>query len=410
MKICFVHRHYPPVGGGGICTYIATLARGLVREGHTVHVIARAESGADRVEDDHGVVVHRLAPLSASPFWNRTWKVVGHGIRKVTGRFVNRLWASRRIGEKIEELNDHREIDLVESAEWEAELLWYLRHSKDRVPTVIKLHGPMEIIREVNRMKKDRAFDCLAEWEKEQTLKADFVSSPSRHLAEEMARRWGLRLDRIEIIPYPIDTDQFSPGANDLELDRPTVLYVGRLEKNKGTDVLFEAIPSVLESFPRARFRFIGSDTPTGEGGGSFQEQLFEGLPKELHASVEMVGAIPHDRLIDEYRQATLFVIPSLFDNFPNTCLEAMSCGSAIVGSDTGGIREMLDGGKCGSLFPPGDSNRLAECLIGLLQAPDRLKELGEKARSRAVSEYSLDTILERTVDYYERMVGVNRS
>ncbi|MCA9414439.1 MAG: glycosyltransferase family 4 protein, partial [Candidatus Omnitrophica bacterium] len=304
----------------------------------------------------------------------------------------------------------HREIDLVESAEWEAELLWYLRHSKDRVPTVIKLHGPMEIIREVNRMKKDRAFDCLAEWEKEQTLKADFVSSPSRHLAEEMARRWGLRLDRIEIIPYPIDTDQFSPGANDLELDRPTVLYVGRLEKNKGTDVLFEAIPSVLESFPRARFRFIGSDTPTGEGGGSFQEQLFEGLPKDLHTSVQMVGAIPHDRLIDEYRQATLFVIPSLFDNFPNTCLEAMSCGSAIVGSDTGGIREMLDDGKCGSLFPPGDSNRLAECLIGLLQDPDRLKELGEKARSRAVREYSLDTILERTVDYYERMVGVIRS
>ncbi|MCA9419069.1 MAG: glycosyltransferase family 4 protein, partial [Candidatus Omnitrophica bacterium] len=147
-----------------------------------------------------------------------------------------------------------------------------------------------------------------------------------------------------------------------------------------------------------------------GEVGGSFQEQLFKGLPKDLHASVQMVGAIPHDRLIDEYRQATLFVIPSLFDNFPNTCLEAMSCGSAIVGSDTGGIREMLDDGKCGSLFPPGDSNRLAECLIGLLQAPDRLKELGEKARSRAVREYSLDTILERTVDYYERMVGVNRS
>ena len=157
MKICFVHRHYPPEGRGGICTYIATLARGLVQAGHTIHVIARAETGGDRVEEDQGVTVHRLAALSPNPTMNAVMTGVGHLVRKTTGKFANRLWAGRRIANRLEALVTQGDIDLVETAEWEAELLWYLRHSKNRVPTVVNLHGPMAIIREVNRDRIRRA-------------------------------------------------------------------------------------------------------------------------------------------------------------------------------------------------------------------------------------------------------------
>ncbi len=410
MKICLVHRHYPPVGGGGICTYIATLAHGLVDAGHTVHVIARAETGPDRVEQDRGVTIHRLAPLSSNRLMNIGLTGMGHLIRKVSGKFVNRLWAGRRIAAKVEELTLRGEIELVETAEWEAELYWYLKNSNERIPTVVKLHGPMEIIRSVNRMKRDPAFDCLANWERRMTLMADQVTCPSLHLAEEMSRRWGMEIDQIEIIPYPVDDRQFSPKEEASKFEPQTILFVGRIEKNKGADVLFASIPKILERFPRAKFRLIGSDTQTGEGGGSFQQQLLRGLPDLYHAQVEMVGPRSHGELVSVYQQATVFVIPSLFDNFPNACLEAMACGCAVLGSDTGGIREMIEDKHSGRLFPVGDSNSLAETLIEMLSTPESIEHYGKMARQRVENEYSMERVLNKTMDYYERTVGVKKS
>lgn len=406
MKICFVHRHHPPEGRGGICSYISTLAQGLAADGHVVHIVARAEAGGDRTEQDGAVTVHRLAALAPSGWASRILEGFGHAARQCSGVFVNRLLAARRIAGKLDELIRAGEVDLVEGAEWEAELIWRLRHRRDAIPTVVKLHGPMEIVREANNLPDDRAFRCLAGWEREQTLLADCVSSPSRHLAEEMARRWGLDLKRIEVIPYPIDAALFSPGAKDRPNDPPVILFVGRIEPNKGADVLFKAIPHVLSQHPSVRFRFVGSDTPSGKGGNSYATEQMNELPGHCRSNIEWVGPKPRNELVGEYRRARVFCIPSRFDNFPNTCLEAMACGVAVVGSDAGGIREMIAPNDAGILFPVGDSDRLSEALVELLSSSNHAEELGQRARRRVEEVYALEKIVQRTVSFYQETIA----
>lgn len=410
MKICFVHRHYPPEGRGGICSYISTLARGLAADGHAVHIVARAETGGDRVEWDGSVTVHRLAALAPSGWGTRILEGFGHAARMCSGVFVNRLLAARRIAAKLEELIRAREIELIEGAEWEAELIWRLRHRRDDIPTMVKLHGPMEIVREANNLPDDRAFRCLAGWEREQTRLADCVSSPSRHLADEMARRWGLDREGIEVIPYPIDASLFSPGSNDKMSDPPVILFVGRIERNKGADVLFDAIPRVVSHHPAIKFRFVGADTLSGQEGRSYSKELMSRLPDHCHSNIEWVGPKPRAELATEYRGARVFCIPSRFDNFPNTCLEAMACGAAVVGSDAGGIREMIAADDAGILFPVEDSARLSEILLELLSSPQRTLELGRNARRRVEEEYALEKIVQRTVSFYQETIARGKS
>jgi glycosyltransferase involved in cell wall biosynthesis len=115
---------------------------------------------------------------------------------------------------------------------------------------------------------------------------------------------------------------------------------------------------------------------------------------------------LPYEQIVPHLEGAAVCVIPSLFDNFPYTCLEAMSFGKAIVSSDQGGMVEMLEGGRCGRLFTPPHSSLLAEHIVNLLRKPELALELGQKAQQRFAENYQTDTVLEQTLNYYYRSLN----
>ncbi len=93
------------------------------------------------------------------------------------------------------------------------------------------------------------------------------------------------------------------------------------------------------------------------------------------------------------FRQMDITVLPSLWENFPNACLEAMAAGRGVVGSSAGGMAQQLDEGKVGLLVPPKHPEAIAEAVCTLLANPVLRQELGRKARERVLSEYSADRI-----------------
>jgi glycogen synthase len=99
-------------------------------------------------------------------------------------------------------------------------------------------------------------------------------------------------------------------------------------------------------------------------------------------------------------------VFPSLFENFPYTCLEAMSYGKAIVGSSHGGMTDLLGDGQCGLLYTPPDEHELARHITTLLSNKNLRDELGQKARQRALDYFGSERVMNLTEAFYNKALG----
>lgn len=406
MRICFIHREYPPYGQGGICTYVYNIAHALTRLGHVVHVIARSNNYRDYTERDGEVYVHRISALVPNRVLHYVYLGAAHSIRLLTGLFMSRVLASRRVALKLEQLIAEEGVQIVEAPEWEAENFWYTLFSDRKIPTVVKLHTPTCIIRELNDLPPERGYKFLSWMERQETLLADQITSPSIALARQVSQKWGIPPQRIEVVPNPIDTRIFLPLNEPHHRRSPVILYTGRIEKRKGVHVLFEALPRILRRIPEARVRLIGADTNSGPAETSFVGFLLSRLDHKMRAAVEWCGPRPRTELVHEYQTCGVCVVPSLFENFPNTCLEAMACGAPVVASQTGGLAEIVESGVSGLLVPPDDPESLADAVLMLLENAALARQMGLAARQRIEAVYSPRQIGIQTAKLYERVIA----
>jgi len=182
------------------------------------------------------------------------------------------------------------------------------------------------------------------------------------------------------------------------------------LESLKGAMVFAQAIPIIAKACTNVRFVFLGADRPNPSGTSQ---------QAELEAYLEQVGVInlvqfhghaSQETFRDFYRRATVFVMPSLFENCPYTLLEAMACGKPVVVSRAGGMIEMIDDGETGILFDAGDSEALAEATITLLGSSRLRSELGRAGREAIIRGYSLPVGAAATEQFYQRVLHQHTS
>lgn len=218
------------------------------------------------------------------------------------------------------------------------------------------------------------------------------------HLAE-----LGIRRDRIHVIHNGVDADRFRPPADGTSLAAPSevvsprVLFVGRFTMHKGIGTMIGAIPRVLKAVPEVRFQF------TGRLPAQFHDWFAQ--MGEAREHLDFLGYVPEERLPVLYSEATVAVVPSLYDSFPFSVLEAMAAGAPIVASRVGGIPEAIADGEEGVLVAPGSPEALANAIIGLLNDPERRRRLGARARERATTEFTWAKAARTTLEMYRRAV-----
>jgi glycosyltransferase involved in cell wall biosynthesis len=163
---------------------------------------------------------------------------------------------------------------------------------------------------------------------------ADKIISVSETTKKTLVENYDIDPSKITVIPNCIDSQRFKklPKVNKIP---NSILFVGRLDKRKGIDFLLKAMPQILEKNPKIKL-FIG-----GKG------KLFGWCKKfinenKLENSVKMLGFIPDEDLVQWYNKCELFVIPSIFEGFGITALEAISCGSPVIATNTDGLSEIL--------------------------------------------------------------------
>lgn len=215
-------------------------------------------------------------------------------------------------------------------------------------------------------------------------------------------RTEGVNADRINVIPPGVDTERFRPSPSSNQDNCPVeLLYVGRLNRTKGICFLLEAIRQLKTlDLPAFHLNLIGGGPDDGE-----LQSYARKLNVTSHVTFE--GYLPYDEIPGRYRNADIFVLPSIpverwQEQFGMVLVEAMASGLPVVTTRSGSIPEVV--GDAAELVQPADGVALAAALEDLIRSPERRARLGKRSRERAESAYTLDQFAERTAQLYDSL------
>lgn len=203
---------------------------------------------------------------------------------------------------------------------------------------------------------------------------------------------------RLKIIPMGVDLNIFKPKFKCADgvysKKRPTILTVGRLDKKKGMNYLIDAMPEIIRKFPKAKLVIVG-DGPEKNNITMLIKKL------NLDKNVDLIGAVQNKNLPSFYQKADLFVLPSLNEGLGVVLLEAMACGTPVIGSNVGGITDIIINGENGFLTISENPQNLAEKIITVLSNNDLQKKFSENGFRTIKEKFSWDVITDEFLESY---------
>jgi glycosyltransferase involved in cell wall biosynthesis len=225
---------------------------------------------------------------------------------------------------------------------------------------------------------------------------ADAVYSSSRCSAEWCERHYGLDAASIPVLHSGIDIDLFQPIDVPRSV-RPTIAFVGKIETNKGVEVLVEAACRLANKFPDLRLQLIG------RGRGNLIEQLLQRAAAAGHRElIELPGYVAPESLPECLSRAHIFAAPSFYEGGPGfVYIEAMACKLPVVGCNAGGVCEVIEDGVSGLLVPPGDADALYGALARLLSDKVLREEMGRRGREWVEREADSRECLRKLEAFY---------
>jgi glycosyltransferase involved in cell wall biosynthesis len=418
VRILFASEYYPPFAPGGGEWTIAAWAAALARRGHEVTVVTPNYGPAPLPESPPGVTVVRVPfPISVPPGAQRearwfvhrnpffylyfAWQVARAARRaradlihaQNKGALVPAWLAARALGHPV--VFTVRDAGLIcplaactffEStwntfdcsfAQYINKCVPFFQHEYVRSRGV--LHG-MRLWTSLRLSWLDNRFRQAA------LKRVDGVIGVSRGILEIHPQRLvdGGR-DRVVYSPPPTVREPSAEAAaaerKALEIgDAPLVLYAGKLSLGKGTTVLVNSFAAIRRAVPSVRFVFAGKG---------------DGFRLPIADDVQALGSIPQLRLFALYRAADVVVVPSVWpEPLSRVLIEAMRFGRAVVATDVGGTREIVDDGVTGLLVPKKNADALANAITSLLLDPERRARMGAAAVKRAARFFDEDQLV----------------
>lgn len=231
-------------------------------------------------------------------------------------------------------------------------------------------------------------------WLKSYENNVDIFITPSKFFKQKFIE-YGFQSKKIRYIPNYVDIENFEPNYNSQDY----FIYLGRLSDEKGIQVLLEAMKNVKMS----KLLIVGT--------GPLEDELKEIIQKNSLKNVELVGYKTGKELETIIKNCKFVVVPSIcYENCPYSILEANAFGKPVVGSNIGGIPELIEDGITGLVFNPGDPRDLAEKLNFLLAAPDILPKMGKTARNRVEKHHNKDLHFKILNTIYDELLGIKKT
>jgi len=228
---------------------------------------------------------------------------------------------------------------------------------------------------------------------------------------EKIERLYGFASDNVVVISPGVDVHTFCPleprgQATTVNMPRNYIFCLSRIDANKGHDLLLYAFDIVRKAIADIHL-VIGGGSPEPEQREQEVLMTMKKIVKErkMQDRVHIIGYVPDENLVILYQRARLFALPSIFEPFGMTVLEALACAVPVVASKYGGIRTVISSGKNGILIDPRNESEFADALMMILNDPSLARRLGEAGRSTIQKEYSWEAIAEKHITFYNRFM-----
>jgi glycosyltransferase involved in cell wall biosynthesis len=214
-------------------------------------------------------------------------------------------------------------------------------------------------------------------------LHADRIICCSHFIADDVKSRLDANHDKVRVVFNGVDPDRFRPDPQADKGECPTVLFLGRVIPEKGVDLLLKAACKLQNGKRKFKVRIVGSSNFNANDPLSPYEQELRRIAEPIRNLVEFQPFVDRVRVVDEYRKATVFCVPSNWDEpISMTISEGMACGIPVIAARRGGLPEA--GGDAVQYFTPPDVEELADILARLLDDDEARRTWGERARARA--------------------------
>lgn len=415
MKLFLIASECPPVPGG-IATYVGNTAAMFAAAGHDITVFARSQQPGIEQQGHCTFIkiapkdVHLLAPTRAHPL-SEAHPAFPYNVMGYWGALSYQLAEA-----VIDHIRKHGKPDAIESEDFSG-IAYFLMQQKligcpelQGVPIVLTLHSAQYMLYPADQMPSYRLSDYwVGRMEKFCTLAADGIVAPTRYIAKQAIVALGVDLN-IEIIPLPatkqlLHTEQI-PRAQPVPGD---LVYFGRLEVRKGLVPLVEACRRLWDAGVEFRLTAIGGDTWYHLQGCHMKTYLQQKYRRYIESGQLILSPpLAQAQLYERIAQAWCVVIPSLWENFPNTCLEAMLLGKVILASSGVGHVEMLrtTNGNAGNLFDWQVSGDFEQQLKQILAfSHEELLQAGQQARSLILQIAGHSQVLAQRLTYLEKVI-----
>ena len=393
MRVLMLSWEFPPRLVGGLGRHVDALTRSLVAAGHDVHVVSRSHPDAP-AEEHHGRL--HVTRVDASP----PLVPFDDLVPWVLAFNTSVLAAATRV------LRAHP-VDVVHAHDWLVASAAIGAAETFDLPLVATVHAT-EFGRHQGHLPgaMNRLIHGIEGWFVEH---ADRTLVCSTYMNEQVRTLFGVPPAQLETIPNGVAVDELAPPVDEVRELRRTladddthlVLFAGRLEYEKGVQTVLHALERLVEQVGAVRFLIAGVGTYSDELRRLVDEL---GLAHRVH----FTGFLEERALRLHYAAADVAVAPSLYEPFGLVATEAMACGTPVVVSDTGGLREIVVDGT-GLTFPPQDAEQLASRIAEILTDRELAMRLVARGRERIRERYDWADVAARTAEAYATTLRTRR-
>ncbi|GIO06486.1 hypothetical protein J31TS6_25140 [Brevibacillus reuszeri] len=374
---------FPPHVVGGLGRAVYDLSRHLVSQGIEVHVLTGADDSVAKQEQMDGVHVHRLptyVPAEQEDFMQ--W------VFQLNLAIVDAVEELRRNGLRA---------DVIHAHDWLVG--WAAIELKQRlsIPLITTIHA-LEHGRHqgIHTPLQHRIHEC----ERVLTEASDRVIVCSHYMGNEVRRLFHVASEKLTVIHNGVEARMAHQVENQdirhqLSLgDGPILFFVGRLVREKGAHLLVEAVARLVHAYPDLQLVIAGR-------GPNLEDLKQTAALKGVAHHVRFLGFVDDERRNQLFHLADVAVFPSLYEPFGIVALEAMSFGTPLVVSDTGGLREIVRHGENGATVYAGDVESLVNQLHWILSNPEKRLQMAAAARNDVLLQYDWTKLAQQTIEQY---------
>ena len=380
---------FPPRIIGGIARHVEGLSRELSKQ-HEVHVVTLDFPGSPSYEQVGSLHVHRIPVELPAPTFH-TWVLMfNHFFEKRVGQLAHSFGPP----------------DVVHVHDWLTVTAGVAVKHLLRRPLIMTFHST-EVKRSLGSTSPESSLVNGLEWWG--SFESTKVITISNSMVNHLKSQFQIPASKITPIYNAVDTDKFGAAVDrravrerwNVKAGEQLVTAVGRLTSQKGFDNLVRAFPLVVRKRPNAKLLIVGE--------GYMRKELEDvARDEEVDNRTTFAGFVSDQDLVAALRSSDAVAIPSRFEPFGITALEAMAAGAPLAVSRVDGLAEIVENGVDGLQFEPDDINGMADSIVRILSDGDLARRLAASGREKA-KRYNWSSAAERTLEVYSAAIGEAR-